>query len=406
MSLHEVFERQEADPELVPRPHNVEVRLHLEGAIKEFLAVLSPVAAVVPRREVIPGTRFARLRAGRATVKTAPFVEMAGSDGERSVRSLTDRLAVYVEGQVLVPADRLVAILKRAPESQASVEVQGQALTVRSGRALWTVALPSGTDLPVQYKPWSEPLHSVGREVFLNSLVAVAVATGDPQGRPSMAQVQIKNRTMLSCDGIRIHRIHVPDLPDIEFSIPSSALPELIQALKSGTGEDISLGANDRLVEVEVDTTRMTIQQLAVPFPASVESIITTAAISNTDSLVVDTTMLKDAVSRVRVNADPDHAQINLTVLAVATGHDLIVHARDRNGNAAQEVMGCQYFGAKRNVDLVLHKQHLTDLLSVFGQDMLPLRLGADTVTRSGAIYAEDSEVGLTVVLQQMQAVR
>lgn len=406
MSLHDLFEREDADPELIPRPHNVEVRMHVEGAAKDFLTVLERVAAILPKREVIPGTRFARLRAGRATVKTAPFVEVAGSDGERSVRTVTDRLAVYVEGQVLVPAERLVEILRRAPEPQVSLEVQGSALTVRSGRALWTVSLPSGTELPVPYRPWVGDLHAIDRSLLLNSLLVVIPATGDPAGRPSMAQVQVKNKTMLSCDGIRVHRIEVPDLPAIDFSIPSSALPELVRMLRHGTGADAYLGANDRLVQVEVDSTQMTLQQLTVDFPGSVESLISSAAIANTDRLVVETAMLQAAVGRVRVNADPDHAQINLTVMTAATreGHDLVVHARDRNGNAAQEVMPCQYFGAKRKVDLVLHKQHLMDLLTIYGQESMPLHLGADSVTKAGAVYAEDGEAGVTIVLQQMRA--
>jgi DNA polymerase III sliding clamp (beta) subunit (PCNA family) len=408
VSLHELFEREDADPELIPRPHNVEVRLHVEGSAKDFITVLDRSAAIVPRREVIPGTKFARLRAGRATAKTASFVEVAANDGERSVRTITDRLAVYVEGQILVPADRLIEILKRTPDPQVSLEVQGGSLTIRSGRALWTVALPKGRDLPVAYQPWAEPLHTVERQSFLGALHAVEPATGSPTGRPSMAQIHVKNRFLMACDGIRIHRIEVPSLPDIEFSIPASALPELIRLLKSGDGTDAFIGANARLVQVEVGQTQMTMQQLAVPFPGSVESIISTAAISNTDRLVVDPTVLLGCVSRVRVNADPDHAQINLTVLPTdgKTGHDLVVHARDRNGNAAQEVMPCQYTGAKRQVDLVLHKQHLMDLLSIYDDEFLSMHLGADSLTKSSAVYVEEIDSGLTMVLQQMRTVR
>jgi DNA polymerase III sliding clamp (beta) subunit (PCNA family) len=410
VDLSDLIDLTDDDPEMIPEILPVDARLSIRGLVSKITPIFERAATVTPSKDNgIAGTSHALLEAFASTGSESAYVRITATDGDITVSVSLDGVAVLMAGAVLVPGKKILDILKKAPHEQVQVTVLGNSLTIRSGRAQWTLATVPGDSLPPIADVSEIDLHSVPRRGFLSALAVARRAVGPPGGRMALMQAEIRNGAITACDGSRVHRQLIEGMPeDVLMAIPTKIIDELIRALRYSTAEDLLVGHDDYHLIFQIESDTLIGNRLMVPFP-DIESLLNGPAFSNENVLQVDVAELDAIVSRVRINSDPDYASI---ILALVPGKKddagelqwgLVVKSRDRSGNTAQEAMECQWTGSTKARELCVNHKHFTQFLKSFGGEVAFFKIGNDTKTKREPIYLDDDEVGFTGIIQQMR---
>lgn len=412
-TLSELAEFDSDDSELIPEILPVDARLSVKGNTITLIELFQRAASVTPVKEVIAGTLYALLEAVPLTAVHVPYVRVTATDGDQTVSVVTDSLTINMAGSVLVPAKRMLDILKLAPEDTVRIDVLGSSATIISGRARWTVQTPTGDALPPTPSVDHIELTPVLRREFRDALkvARVAAGNGSGRGRPALAQLLIRNGQVTACDGARLHRQRIEGFDTkIEMSIPSKVVDEVIRALNSSEEEFVDVGVDDYHIVFKVGRDTLIAQRLLVPFP-DVEALILGPAFSNEHTLTIIPSELSAAIKRVRVNANPDHAGIFLSLVKGGVDGNgepvewsLAVSAADRTGNTSQEMIECEWTGPQKGRELCVNHRYLSELVDSFpmGKALIEFKIGEDLKGSRSPLFVEDSEDGLTAFIQQM----
>ena len=398
-----LLDLSELEDDLVPEILPSSATLSVVADVNKLRLLFARASGVSPSKEVVPGTAYALLEAFPSTADSVAYLRITASDGEQTVSVVVDDVQVRIPGQVLLPPRRVSDILKLAPTTKIDLTVVGSSALIRSGRVRWTVAVPEGSvaDLSSLVDVSAIPTQHVPAQAFLRGLQAARKAASTSHARVSLMQVQIKDGSIIACDGGRLHQAYVAGMdPAMDTTIPVRVVDELIKALQDA--EDLVLGSDDANLVFHIGSDSIVAQRMLLPFP-DVGQLMLAPRLSNSLTLTVDRAQLDDAVRRVRVNADPDYAVVLLSVLPSAEkpgGWQLEVSSRDRTGNNASEAIDCQWSGKQMTVAYNHH--HLIDLLSVCTSEHLFLRMGEDTKSTRTPVLVEDSEAGITGIVQQV----
>lgn len=405
-SLNDLVEMESDDPEIIAEILPADARLSFTAQGTHLQRIFARAASVSPQKEVIPGTAHALLEVVQGTMSQAAHLRITASDGDQTVSVALAGVNVHMEGAALVPAKRVYDILKLIPVSHVKLEVVGQSLTIRSGRALWTVQVPVGESLNQRLDVSGIEMHPVSSTELADALSIARTAAASSNARVSLMQVQIRDGRITGCDGGRLHRARVDGLTyDIAVTIPIKSVDEIVRALRAAGDEIVALGYDDSRVVLEVGEDVIVAQRLLLPFP-DIEALILGPVFDNTRQLTVPRNDLLDAIKRVRVNSDPDSAAISLNIMPGKNGDGLswvlVIQARDRAGNASKEAMVCEWTGIS-GATVSFNHHYLTDMLGIVNDQEVTLKLGADSKTIKAPILIESEEfVG---VIQQMAVV-
>lgn len=403
-SLNDLVEMENEDPELIAEILPAEARLSFTAPVAALSEMFSRAASVSPSKEVIPGTTHALIEVEQSGSRQAAHTRLTATDGDQTVTVVMDQITVHMEGSALLPAKRVHDILKQAPTSTARLEVVGSALTIRSGRAMWTVQVPVGDSLPGRLDVSGIEMRPVSGKELAQALTNSRMAVSATNARISLTQVQIRNGAVTACDGGRLHRLTVDGLShEINVTVPAKSVDEIIKALRATDDGYVTLGYDDTHVVVEIGRDVIVAQRLLIDFP-DVEPLILGPTFDNELHLTVDRAELLATVKRIRVNSDPDSAAITLNIVpgkedAIGLTWVLIVQARDRTGNAAKEALTCTWTGLKSRAVTVNHR-YITDLLSILTADEATFHLGPDAKTVKSPLLVQDPE--FVCVIQQM----
>lgn len=403
-TLNDLAEMEDPEPELNAEILPADARLSFTAPVGVLMEMFSRAASVSPVKEIIPGTAHALLEVQQTSTQQAAHVRLTATDGDQTVSVVMDQVTVQMDGAALIPARRVHDILKQAPTSTARLEVVSSSLTIRSGRALWTVQLPVGEELTGRLDVSGIEMRPVSGEELSNALAHARLAASATNARISMTQVQIRNGSITACDGGRLHRVIVDGLShEINVTIPAKSVDEIIKALKTSDEGMVSFGYDQTHVVVEVGRDVVVAQRLLIEFP-DVEPLVLGPTFDNELTLTVSRNELLDAVKRVRVNSDPDSAAITLSVLPgkedeLGLTWVLVIQSRDRLGNAAKEAMLCSWSGTKGRAVTMNHR-YITDVLSIIEEDEAQIKIGPDSKTVKSPILIQDPYfIG---VIQQM----
>lgn len=398
------FDDHELAPEILP----VDARLSIRGTAVGLAALFDRAASVSPTKEIIAGTAYSLLEAFSAENGTASYIQVTSTDGEHSLVVVADGVQVILAGAALLPAKKVLDILKLAPEEMVRLDVIGNSARIRSGQAQWTVQTPAGDALPPMPDVSDIELVGMSREKFLEALVVARKAASTQTARSSLMQVQVKNRTITGADGSRGHRQRVDELSiHTEMDIPLKVVDELIRALQKSESSEFELGGNDQHLAFRIDQDILIAQRLLLRFP-DVEKMFLGPALNNEHLLTIKADDFAAVVKRVRVNADPDFAGIYIGLVPGKkdddgyTHHAVRIRARDKTGNSAQETLQCRWEGPAGAREILVNHKHLLDLLTSYSGELIRFRVGDDSKTMRRALYLDDPESGFTAVIGQM----
>lgn len=388
--LIELAELENEDTELIPEIVSVEARLSFMGSVEQFSGILQSAVNITPVREIIPNTSFVNVEARDSTSTSKASVHVAATDGDLSVERVSDTMVVRLAGSALLPGKRLLEILKLAPEPAFRLDVFATTATVRSGRAVWTIQLPSGKGLPPLPDVDAIELHEVNRVELIKALDQTVSASAKSSARLSLTQVSVYNRVVVGCDGARLHRKPVLSLPKaFKTTIPSSFAEVLLREMRKTSAEDTVLfGSSSSTIVLRMGTDTFTGQRLTLEFP-NVEHLMLEPSMLNSERLSFDVSEAVEAIKRVRVNADPDLATVVLAVRQIKGEWTLTIRAIDKTGNSSQESISAEYDGESGREIAVNHKYFL-EFLSPLSSSTVTLRLGEDTKSKKAPIYVEE----------------
>lgn len=397
--INDLFDMEFEDPELEPTILPVDARLSLRGRVEEFRALFDRLTAVAPQKEKIPGTSNVHI------VADGENVRLTASDGSQTLVIETSSIRINREGRALLPAHKLKQIFALAPEEWLTLTVLANEATITSGRAVWNITIPSGSNSHAIPDVTDIVLHEVPRRAFYKALVAVKRGLPGIGSRKSLEQAHIAAGSVTTSDGYRLLRQKIEGFPiDLNFSIPKDTIEELLRSLSSGAEETIQVGASSDLIVVSYAGQLLVSRQLVLDFP-DIESLLIVPALENQEALIFDTSELRDLVKRIRVSADPEYASLTLKVQKTKTGGwELLVVTRDRSGNSAHESMYVMWEGEADPPELTLNHKFLLDLLESYSGSLATVRLSRGTKTRQAPVLLKDDERGFVGVVQQSLA--
>lgn len=315
-----------------------------------------------------------------------------------------DGIADGAYQDVVLPARRLLAILREAPEGEVTITVSADSALITAGQASWTIKLSSdGNDFPAIPGLSEVTLHETPRQALVTALKAVRHAVSKAGAKPRLSQVDIRKATdgvmkVTASDGPRFAQVPLPGFP-VAMRIPAAGTPaatdELVRMLTASEAETIQVGFLAKKMVFSFDSTVFTVDPLQEDFP-DVETLLLAPAMMNDQSLTVDRSELVQAVHRVRVNADRESSAIGLKL----TPGKMTVFARDTYQNQAEETIDAGWTGGTRQ--LVVNYAFLLDMLSVYSGASCQFRLGKDVGKRRSALLLRDDK--FTGVLTQMVA--
>ena len=388
------------DRELVPEILPVDARLSIASQATVLTSLFSSAYDVTPAKEVIPYTSYTRLEALEGLMR------VSASDGERFIFVESPVVIVKLTGNVLLPGKRILDILKLVPEETVRIDVIGTSATIRSGRAVWKVETP-----PVDASfPAAAILNElqwlpIDRTSLVEALELILPAVSRTTARQSLMQAEIAKSILTSCDGARAHRVKI-DLPkSFKTTMPLRFIESAIKELKSSSEETVYLWSNHSTVGLKHGSNKLFSQRLNFDYPP-VNHLVLGPALSNEERLIVNRRDLIDVIRRVRVSADPEFAAIFLSIREIGGQWLLTVSARDKSGNASQEILPASYDGPAILKDITLNHRYFLEFLACIHTEEAELRLGESTKLKQAPVYYESEEFTGAIMVMAPNFVR
>lgn len=408
MDYYDLAEAEVEEEELVPELLPVDARCSVKTLAPILISLFERAASVTPVKEVIPGTGYTLFEAFSDN-SSVPYAQVTATDGEKSLVVLSEGVQVLMAGAVLLPPKRMLSILRLVSEELVKLEVVGTACTIRAGRAQWTVQVPSGSELLPLPDTSNIDLVGVSKTSFMEALNAARKAAATNTARSALMQIRIRNGALTGCDGARIHQYAVEGLDgSIDASISLKTADELLKALRQSFSDTFEMGVSSTLTAFRIDTDILIGQRLNLPYP-DVDSLLYGPLLRNQESVVVNAADLANAVKHVRVSVDPEFAGVFLAIVPGRKMDDgtvpwnVSVRARDRIGNSATESIPCVWDGDKAR-ELCINHHNLLDLLDVYDEEEISLKLGEDTKQRRSPLFVETDKFQASIA--QMTVVK
>lgn len=362
----------------------------VELSIKRFILreLLEKAATVVPTRDVAPVLKNVRVDAADGRLR------IAATDTELSMVVTTELVDIRTPGSCVLPAKRMLDILKEAGEFDVHLTVTGSSAAITIGRTTWNQSLATGSDFPDVSAPIGDTvLTAVNREAFAAALRAVRYAACRDANRASLMMINIAGNTMTAADGARFAQTPTEPL-GFDCQIPIDAVDDLLKLMKGHDLDEIGVGQTPKGLIFTFGADTFIVTTLLAEFP-DLEAQWLRPALANKHPLTVNRAELLAAIRRVRISADT-----NTSAIALHLSENLVtVAARDKY-NTATEAIQAQWDRGERT--LVLNHTYLVDAVTHHTGDWCGFVLGDDTRTRRSPLLLRDTDTGGSAVVQQM----
>ena len=326
---------------------------------------LNLVAGVVERRQTLP------ILSNVLIVLEGSKLSLTGTDLEVELVGRLDLEAPGVDGDVTVPARKLVDICKSLPEgSNIEFSVEGGKATVKAGRSRFTLSTLPAADFPaVEAKAGDISLEM--EQALVKQLIdgtAFAMAQQDVRYYLNGLYFEVLGGRLrvVATDGHRLALATAPqrvEATDLGVIIPRKGVLELSRLLEGTAPIALSIGTN----HIRATTEQFTFTSKLVDgkFP-DYERVIP----KNPDKLVVgDRAELKQAFTRTAILSNEKYRGVRLRL----SQNSLDITANNPEQEQAEEVVAVEYSGAE--MEIGFNVSYLLDVLSVLSQAQVRLCL-------------------------------
>lgn len=367
------------------------VKLVFEAS--QLAAALRDARAAVQRRNTIPILHNVLIEAaadGAITITASDLDVMI-------VRRLR---ATQVSGaaQFTIAGHRLADVVSAFdPGAQVTLEIDGPAVVVKSGRARLRFSTLPATDFPLLPAPTSPTEFQIDAAALLRAISAVRHAISSEETRYYLngifAHVSAGKLRFAATDGHRLAR-YVTDVPAGADGMPDVILrTRCIELLRSATDESdqvLSVAIGRDRVSFDIDEMRIVAKVIDGTFPDYTRVI----PASTTSSLDVDADALDGALHRVGLATDD---KVRSVKLSVTREHVIASTTSPEHGEAVEEIAS-ELDGTP--IEIGFNLRYLRDAIGAASADTL--RFGFGDAASPTLIHSIASDA-LTLVLMPMR---
>lgn len=358
-------------------------------------ALLEKAAGIVPTKESVPILKNFLVEATTEPGK----LSVAATDLELSMVASTLMVQVEEEGRALLPANRMLQILREASDDDLSLVVADHKALLEVGKTSWNLSIQDDAEYPELPDLEESTYETVSLPEFLNGLKSVRYAAATEVARLNLMIVDIRDGKMRASDGVRFQQIDLPKFP-LNISIPIAAVGDLVKALQVSSAATLDIGENENYLIFRIGGDSFIAQKLNVEYP-DMESQVLKPALANDQKLHVDRNQLIQAIKQVRITADPDTSAIRLILLPASekSGAKMLVHSKDKYNSQTTTELDVSFTGPERSV--TVNHDHLMQMLSMTNVKSCTFYLGQDLKSRLSPILLRDLDSGMLGVLSQ-----
>jgi len=326
---------------------------------------LNLVAGVVERRQTLP------ILSNVLIALEGSKLSLTGTDLEVELVGRLDLEAPGVDGDVTVPARKLVDICKSLPEgSNIEFSIEGGKATVKAGRSRFTLSTLPAADFPAVEANAGDISLEMEQALVKQLIDGTAFAMAQQDVRYYLNGLYFEvlggRLRVVATDGHRLALATAPqrvEATDLGVIIPRKGVLELSRLLEGTTPIALSIGTN----HIRATTEQFTFTSKLVDgkFP-DYERVIP----KNPDKLVLgDRAELKQAFTRTAILSNEKYRGVRLRL----SQNSLDITANNPEQEQAEEVVAVEYSGAE--MEIGFNVSYLLDVLSVLSQAQVRLCL-------------------------------
>ena len=343
------------------RVENMKFSIARDALIKP----LNLVAGVVERRQTLPILSNVLLALEDKTLS------LTGTDLEVELIGRVELDAAGVDGEVTVPARKLVDICKSLPEgSTIEFSLEAGKATVKAGRSRFTLSTLPAADFPAAEGGAGSVALSLDQSLVTQLIDGTAFAMAQQDVRYYLNGLYLEimggRLRVVATDGHRLALATGPALveaADTGVIIPRKGVLELSRLLDGSVPLELAIGTNH--IRATNEQFTFTSKLVDGKFP-DYERVIP----KNADKSVIgERGELKQAFTRTAILSNEKYRGVRLKL----SDNNLDITANNPEQEQAEEVVGVQYTGAE--LEIGFNVSYLLDVLSVLEQPQVRLSL-------------------------------
>ncbi len=341
---------------------------------------LNLVAGVVERRQTLP------ILSNVLLSLEGNQLSLTGTDLEVELVGRVELASAGVDGEVTVPARKLVDICKTLPEgSEIEFTVEAGKATVKAGRSRFTLSTLPASEFPSVEEGQGELSLQLPQALVkrLIERTAFAMAQQDVRYYLNGMLLEIKSGRlrMVATDGHRLALCTAPeavDAGDAAVIIPRKGVLELSRLLEGDENVRLVIGSNH--VRASTEQYTFTSKLVDGKFP-EYERVLPK---SPDKSVIGGRIELKQAFTRTAILSNEKYRGVRLKL----SNDALEITANNPEQEQAEEVVNVEYQGD--NLEVGFNVSYLLDVLSVLDGNKVRLSL-ADSASSA---LLEEAETG------------
>ena len=343
------------------RAENMKFSIARDALIKP----LNLVAGVVERRQTLPILSNVMLALEDKTLS------LTGTDLEVELIGRVELEAAGVDGEVTVPARKLVDICKSLPEgSTIEFSLEGGKATVKAGRSRFTLSTLPAADFPAVEGGAGSVALSLDQSLVKQLIDGTAFAMAQQDVRYYLNGLYLEilggRLRVVATDGHRLALATGPALveaADTGVIIPRKGVLELSRLLDGSVPLELAIGTNH--IRATNEQFTFTSKLVDGKFP-DYERVIP----KNADKSVIgERGELKQAFTRTAILSNEKYRGVRLKL----SENSLDITANNPEQEQAEEAVGVQYTGTE--LEIGFNVSYLLDVLSVLEQPQVRLSL-------------------------------
>ena len=326
---------------------------------------LNLVAGVVERRQTLP------ILSNVLVVLEGKTLSLTGTDLEVELVGRVELDAAGVDGEITVPARKLVDICKSLPEgSNIEFSLDSGKATVKAGRSRFTLSTLAAADFPAVEAGEGSVALSLEQALVKQLIDGTAFAMAQQDVRYYLNGLYLEilggRLRVVATDGHRLALATGParvEAADTGVIIPRKGVLELSRLLDGDAPLELAIGSNHLRAANEQFT--FTSKLVDGKFP-DYERVIP----KNADKSVIgDRAELKQAFTRTAILSNEKYRGVRLKL----ADDSLDITANNPEQEQAEEVVAVEYGGAE--LEIGFNVSYLLDVLSVLDQARVRLSL-------------------------------
>ena len=373
------------------RAENMKFSIARDALIKP----LNLVAGVVERRQTLPILSNVMLALEDKTLS------LTGTDLEVELIGRVELEAAGVDGEVTVPARKLVDICKSLPESSTiEFSLEGGKATVKAGRSRFTLSTLPAADFPAVESGAGSVALSLDQSLVKQLIDGTAFAMAQQDVRYYLNGLYLEilggRLRVVATDGHRLALATGPALveaTDTGVIIPRKGVLELSRLLDGSVPLELAIGTNH--IRATNEQFTFTSKLVDGKFP-DYERVIP----KNADKSVIgERGELKQAFTRTAILSNEKYRGVRLKL----SENSLDITANNPEQEQAEEAVGVQYTGTE--LEIGFNVSYLLDVLSVLEQPQVRLSLSdeASSALLENAEPPSEGEPELLYVVMPMR---